>query len=89
MLESLKTICLLAGRVRADVMVLKVSDGFDGLVIELIIRERHRQGVTMEIRVLLLGESSSGKSTLLGVLKSGEKDNGKGYARGKVLTHKH
>ena len=70
-------------------MVLKVSDGFDGLVIELIIRERHRQGVTMEIRVLLLGESGSGKSTLLGVLKSGEKDNGKGYARGKVLTHKH
>lgn len=36
-----------------------------------------------------MGESSSGKSTLLGVLKSGEKDNGKGYARGKVLTHKH
>lgn len=47
MLESLKTICLLAGRVRADVMVLRVSEGLHGLVIELVIRERHRQGVTM------------------------------------------
>jgi len=39
--------------------------------------------------VLLLGESGSGKSTLLGVLKSGEKDNGKGHAREKVFTYKH
>jgi GTPase len=56
---------------------------------ELVIRQRHRQGVKLEIRVLLLGESGSGKSTLLGVLKSGEMDNGKGSARGNVLTHKH
>ena len=38
---------------------------------------------------MLSGESGSGKSTLLGVLKSGEKDDGKGMARCKVFTHKH
>jgi GTPase len=35
-----------------------------------------------------MGEPGSGKSTLLGVIKSGEKDDGKGYSRTKVFTHK-
>ena len=55
MLESLRTICLLAGRVGADVMVLRVSDGFKGLVLELLIRKRHRLGVKLEVRLLLSG----------------------------------
>ena len=70
-------------------MVFRVTEGIKGLVVELVIRQRHRQGVKLQIRVLLIGSSGSGKSTLLGVLKSGEKDNGKGSARQKVLTHKH
>jgi GTPase len=89
MLESMRTICLLAGRLGFDAMVFRVTEGLRGLVVELVIRQRHRQGVKLEIRILLLGESGSGKSTLLGVLKSGEMDNGKGSARGNVLTHKH
>lgn len=55
MLESLRTICLLAGRVSADVMVLRVGDGFKGLVLELVIRRRQRMGVTLEVRILLSG----------------------------------
>ncbi len=39
--------------------------------------------------MLLFGESGSGKSTLLGSLISGQKDDGKGYCRLKVFTHKH
>jgi len=70
-------------------MVFRVTEGLKGLVVELVIRQRHRQGVKLEIRCLLLGDPGSGKSTLLGVLKSGENDNGKGSARGSVLTHKH
>lgn len=35
----------------------------------------------------MLGDSSSGKSTLLGVLLTGERDNGKGMARSRILTH--
>ncbi len=79
---------MLAGRVGADVLVLKVKEGFKGLVLELVIRKRQRMGVKLEVRILLSGESGSGKSTLLGVLKSGEKDDGKGMARLKVFTHK-
>jgi elongation factor 1-alpha len=47
MLESLRTICLLANRVGADVMVLRVSDGFKGLILELLIRKQQRMGVKL------------------------------------------
>lgn len=70
-------------------MVLRVGEGLKGLIIELMIRQIHRQGIKLEIRLLLFGESGSGKSTLLGGLKSGEKDDGKGFCRVKVFTHKH
>jgi hypothetical protein len=36
-------------------MTLRVTEGLKGLVVELVIRHKHRQGVKLEIRVLLLG----------------------------------
>ncbi len=47
MLESLRTICLLAGRLGFDAMVFRVTEGLRGLVVELVIRQRHRQGVKL------------------------------------------
>lgn len=37
----------------------------------------------------MLGAESAGKSTLIGVLISGRKDNGKGLARTTVFRHPH
>jgi elongation factor 1-alpha len=37
----------------------------------------------------MLGGEASGKSTLIGVLISGKKDDGKGLARTNVFRHKH
>ena len=37
----------------------------------------------------MLGAEGAGKSTLIGVLISGRKDNGKGLARTNVLRHPH
>lgn len=37
----------------------------------------------------MLGSEGAGKSTLIGVLISGKKDNGKGHARTYVFRHKH
>ena len=37
----------------------------------------------------MLGSEGAGKSTLIGVLISGKKDNGKGQARTNVFRHKH
>ena len=42
-----------------------------------------------EIRVALCGDMDHGKSTLLGVLSSGELDNGRGNARMNIFRHKH
>ena len=68
-------------------LVLRVSEGIRGLIVELMIRQAQKQGIKLEIRLLLFGESGSGKSTLLGVLKSGEKDDGRGHCRLKLFTH--
>tara|TARA_E500000178_G_C17035653_1_gene763222 strand:- start:641 stop:2047 length:1407 start_codon:yes stop_codon:yes gene_type:complete len=42
-----------------------------------------------EITIAVCGPVDAGKSTIIGVLTSGELDNGKGYARNKVLIHPH
>lgn len=78
MLESLNTICKVAQKIKADVIILRVSQGIKGKITELMIRKTNMQGAQLEIRALLFGESLSGKSTLLGVLRSGELDDGKG-----------
>jgi GTPase len=42
-----------------------------------------------EIRIAVMGNVDAGKSTLLGVLKSGSLDNGRGSARGCIFKHPH
>ena len=42
-----------------------------------------------EIRIGVLGNVDSGKTTLISVLKYGELDNGRGSARSKVFKHPH
>lgn len=39
-------------------------------------RKGLKDGINLDIRVLLLGESGSGKTSLLGVLSTGQLDNG-------------
>lgn len=46
-------------------------------------------GVFNEVRVAVVGNVDSGKSTLLGVLSKGILDNGRGLARLNVFRHKH
>jgi len=43
----------------------------------------------LEVRVAVVGNVDSGKSTLIGVLTGGEKDDGRGGARQKVFVHRH
>jgi len=42
-----------------------------------------------EVRVAVVGNVDSGKSTLIGVLTGGAMDDGRGYARQKVVIHRH
>eukprot|EP00301_Raphidiophrys_heterophryoidea_P001584 c10762_g1_i1.p1 GENE.c10762_g1_i1~~c10762_g1_i1.p1 ORF type:complete len:421 (-),score=69.16 c10762_g1_i1:37-1299(-) len=51
--------------------------------------ETVKESSLSEIRVVVCGNVDAGKSTLLGVLTSGDLDNGRGKARSNVFRHKH
>lgn len=53
-----------------------------------LIRENNLNN-PIDIRVGLLGNVDAGKSTIVGVLTTGRRDNGRGLARAGVLTHNH
>lgn len=79
----------MAQQLRAECHVLDIWEGKKGKSIQLMIRKNQRDGFKPEVKVVLLGDSESGKSTLLGVLTSGKLDNGSGLARLSILNHKH
>lgn len=62
-----------AGGANADVLVRKYATGMP----------------SMEIRVAVIGNVDSGKSTLVGVITRNMLDDGRGLARSKVFMHKH
>ena len=45
--------------------------------------------INEELTIVVCGPVDAGKSTIIGVLTSGELDDGRGFARNKVLTHPH
>jgi GTPase len=52
---------------------------------DVLVRRRAGEGVCpMEVRVAIIGNVDSGKSTLVGVLTRSMLDDGRGLARGKV-----
>ena len=48
-----------------------------------------RSNHTKELTIAVCGPVDAGKSSLIGVLTSGELDNGRGFARNKILHHNH
>jgi GTPase len=70
------------------VSVVRKRDGVTGKVAEVLVR-RYATEDFLEIRVAVVGNVDSGKSTLLGVLTRGQLDNGRGLARTNVFKHKH
>eukprot|EP00775_Hariotina_reticulata_P007899 gene7899-8095_t len=57
---------------------------------DVLVRRRSGEGCSpMEVRVAVIGNVDSGKSTLVGVLTRSILDDGRGLARGKVFKHHH
>ena len=86
--ETLATLRTMAGKLGASLTVLRERIGLAGTVAEVLVRTRDG-GVAIETRVAALGNVDSGKSTLLGVLSHGGRDNGRGSARMLLFRHKH
>lgn len=57
-------------------------------VIQVLVK-RKTFDITDELRVAAIGPTESGKSTLLGVLSHGKRDNGRGSARLNLFRHRH
>lgn len=93
---SMETVRTMALALDADVSIIRsvtldFKDQEDKKVIEVLIRRRTKSDpqTFMEIRVVIVGAHDAGKSTLLGYLSYGLKDNGRGRARLNLLRHRH
>uniref|UniRef100_A0A3P9LWY9 Tr-type G domain-containing protein n=1 Tax=Oryzias latipes TaxID=8090 RepID=A0A3P9LWY9_ORYLA len=94
MRASLKTLQLLAKKIGADITILRQREvDYDADVprniAEVLIRKVPDDQQFLDLRVAVLGNVDSGKSTLLGVLTQGELDNGRGRARLNLFRHLH
>jgi len=85
---TIATLKKMASSLHADVTVLRKRQGLEGVVAEVLVRQNER-GRAVETRIAAIGNVDSGKSTLLGVLGSGKRDNGRGSARMALFQHKH
>jgi len=57
---------------------------------EIMLKKMERETIgAIQIQIAVAGDTDAGKSSLIGVLLSGEKDNGKGLSRTHVFRHNH
>ncbi|XP_026135041.1 GTP-binding protein 2-like isoform X1 [Carassius auratus] len=91
---SLQTLRRMAEKVGADITVLREQEvdhdsDESQRIAEVLIRKVPDDQQFLDLRVAVLGNVDSGKSTLLGVLTQGELDNGRGRARLNLFRHLH
>lgn len=91
MRESLAVLYLLAGKSNAELTIERVQRGSQGSLVEAKLREFEfrTDNLELDIKILFIGAENAGKSTLLGVLVTGQSDNGQGGSRITVERHKH
>ena len=82
--ESLKNVKKIASQINAYVESIEYKNYY-----EVIIKEKIKIIDFSEKRIVFLGNSDVGKSTLISVLCGNEYDNGKGSARLSLFNHKH
>jgi len=74
----------------ARTMILRESEGNDGIIAEVLVRaDKNPNELPMDIRIASVGNVDAGKSTLIGVLLKGELDDGRGSARSSVFRYLH
>ncbi|MEM1669777.1 MAG: GTP-binding protein [Candidatus Methanomethylicaceae archaeon] len=84
-LENINKAANLAG---AKVSIIREAKGKKGKIVELLLR-RSRDQLPIQISVITVGQADHGKTTTVGVLVTGESDNGDGLIMGKIARYKH
>jgi GTPase len=88
--ETIQNIKILANKNNYFITLLskKETEYENKFVYEVLIREKNDDKY-IDIKVAVAGGVDSGKTTLVGCLISGEKDNGRGLARSHVFVYPH
>ncbi|KAI2619350.1 hypothetical protein GGS26DRAFT_329123 [Hypomontagnella submonticulosa] len=77
----------------AEALIMPVmnalNDGDDRRTNKLNATPKRDASITEQLRVSLIGPTTSGKTTLLGTLSNGTLDNGRGSSRINLLRHRH
>ena len=55
----------MASALKADVVILLMRHGYEGKLTELLVRSNQKDGIKLDIKIMLLGDKQSGKSTLV------------------------
>lgn len=55
----------MASSLKADVIILRMRDGYQGKTAEVLVRLNQKDGIKLDIKIMLLGDKQSGKSTLV------------------------
>jgi elongation factor 1-alpha len=84
-MQSLKKAADLAG---ARISKVREAKGKNGKIIELLLR-RCRDQLPIQISIATAGQADHGKTTTVGVLVTGEADDGDGLVMGKIARYKH
>ncbi len=87
--KSLEVLKVIAEKIHAQLTVIRVGEGRKGKISEILVRRFHEESFPIDINIAQIGNVDSGKSTLAGVLISGELDDGNGSARILLFRHKH
>ena len=74
---------------KSEVIFLKMHKGIQGVVSEVKIKKKLHETLKLDIKIILHGDTACGKTSLLGVLLSGNLDDGKGLSRMNMLKNKH
>lgn len=88
--QALETVRRAAERIGAVVYLVRIGEGIRGKIAEVLIRNRAGEDKPPPtVYVVAIGNVDAGKSTLIGVLVSGNLDDGRGRARAYAARYKH
>lgn len=86
--DSLENLKQVAEEIGARCTVLREARAKKGRVIEVLIR-RYRENFPVSVAIVTLGHADHGKTTTVGVLVTGEADDGDGTIMSKIARYKH
>ncbi|MCD6408975.1 MAG: elongation factor 1-alpha [Candidatus Verstraetearchaeota archaeon] len=84
-LENLRKIAEIAG---AKISVVREAEGKKGKILEVLVR-RSKGDFPAQVTVVAAGHADHGKTTTIGVLVTGDLDDGDGAIMARMVRHKH